>query len=227
MKRLVWLCALVLLASGSSHPGERSACDTTGTAETICITSEFAVEIEYPNFVVSILAHLTGAHIERLTLVEWDIRTPVLSSFLLQLTEGESRWLEIASDSAYPSFVKLPREDRTLITAGALNFIKDLIRFFQGPRADTLHAVFEYSRATLRARAFQQFASIDSGSHVTTVSRVETWNALTGEDYINGEVTAVTQEGYTAYPDIRISLKHKDITMRFNPLHVGVVRSTQ
>jgi hypothetical protein len=197
------------------------------TAETICITTEFAVEIDYPNFVVSILAHLTGAHIERLTLVEWDIKTPVLSSFLLNLTEGETHWLEIASDSGYPSFVKLPREDRTDIKPGALNFIKSLIQFFHAPRTDTLHAVFEYAGDTLGARAFQIGASTDSGSHGTTVSLVETWSKSNGEDYINGEVKAVTQDGYTSYPDIKISLKHKNISMRFTPLRIGVARNTQ
>ena len=225
MKRLICLIVLVLFASPRSHPGERNARDTTGAAETICITSNFSVEIDYPNFVISILAHLTGAHIESLTLVEWDIRTPVLSSFLLHLTEGQDQWVDIASDTAYPSFVKLPREDRTTISPRALKFIKGLMRFFRTPRADTLHGEFEYGPDTLGARAYQQYWSVEPGFQTTTVSRVETWNESTGEDYISGEVRAATQAGYTYYTDIRISLKNKNINMRFTPVDVTVART--
>ena len=225
MKRLVCLIVLTLLASQLSRPDDRARRDTSGTAETICITSNFSVAIDYPNFVVSILAHLTGAHIESLTLVEWDIRTPVLNSFLLHLTEGTDQWLDIASDTAYPSFVKLPREDRTVITPRALKFIKTLMKFFRNPRADTVHGEFEYGRDTLGARAFQQFSSVEPGFLTTTVSRVETWNESTGEDYISGEVRAITQEGYTYYPDIRIALKNKNIKMHFTPVDVNVART--
>jgi hypothetical protein len=225
MKRAVCLVLLTLFAPHLSRPAQRSARDTSGAAETICITSNFSVAIDYPNFVISILAHLTGAHIESLTLVEWDIRTPVLNSFLLHLTEGTDQWVDIASDTAYPSFVKLPREDRTVITPRALKFIKSLMRFFRAPRADTLHGEFEYGRDTLGARAFQQFSSVEPGFLTTTVSRVQTWNESTGEDYISGEVRAVTAEGYTYYPDITISLKNKKISMRFTPVDVNVART--
>ena len=225
MKRSVCLLVLSLFAFHHSRPEERGASDTSGAAETICITSNFSVEIDYPNFVISILAHLTGAHIESLTLVEWDIRTPVLSSFLLHLTEGQDQWLDIASDTAYPSFVKLPRSDRTVITPRALTFIKGLLGFFHAPRTDTLQGEFEYAGDTLGARAFQQFASVEPGFQTTTVSRVETWNERTGEDYISGEVRAVTQEGYTYYPDVRISLKNKNIKMRFTPVDVNVAKT--
>ena len=225
MNRLVCLLLISLIAPPLSRPEDRGARDTSGAAETICITSNFSVEINYPNFVISILAHLTGAHIESLTLVEWDIRTPVLNSFLLHLTEGTDEWLDIASDSAYPSFVKLPREDRTVITPRALKFIKSLMRFFRAPRADTLHGEFEYGRDTLGARAFQQYVSVEPGFLTTTVSRVETWNESTGEDYISGEVRAITQEGYTYYPDIRIALKNKNVKMHFTPVDVNVART--
>jgi hypothetical protein len=225
MKRLVCLSVLSLFAFHRSRPEERGPRDTSGAAESICITSNFSVAIDYPNFVISILAHLTGAHIESLTLVEWDIRTPVLNSFLLHLTEGTDEWLDIASDSAYPSFVKLPREDRTVITPRALKFIKRLMQFFHTPRSDTLHGEFEYGEDTLGARAFQQYSSVEPGFLTTTVSRVETWNESTGEDYISGEVRAVTQEGYTYYPDVRIALKNKNIKMRFTPVDVKVAKT--
>jgi hypothetical protein len=227
MKRLVCLILFSLIASHHSHPEARGVRDSAGSAETICITSNFSVEIDYPNFVVSILAHLTGAHIESLTLVEWDIKTPELNSFLLHLTEGTDQWVDIASDSAYPSFVKLPREDRTVITPRALKFIKGLLRFFRSPRADTLHGEFEYAQDTLGARAFQQYSSVEPGFLTTTVSRVETWNESTGEDYISGEVRAVTTEGYTYYPDIIISLNNKNIKMRFTPVDVNVAKTRQ
>jgi hypothetical protein len=225
MKRPVCLIILSLFASQLSRPEQRHARDSSGAAETICITSNFSVEIDYPNFVVSILAHLTGAHISSLTLVEWDIRTPVLNSFLLHLTEGTDQWVDIASDTAYPSFVKLPREDRTVITPRALKFIKSLLRFFRAQRADTIHGEFEYGPDTLGARAFQQYASVEPGFLTTTVSRVETWNESTGEDYISGEVRAVTQAGSTYYPDIRIVLKNKNIKMHFTPVDVNVART--
>jgi hypothetical protein len=225
MRHLVSLLALVLLASHTSHPQERGLWDTTSVASTVCITSEFAVEIDYPNFVISILAHLTGAHIERLKLEEWDQKTPALNSFLYHLSEGEDRWLELASDSAFPSFVTLPREDRTVISPGALNFVKGLVQLFQSPRTDTLRGVFEYAGDTLGGRAFQQHPAIDSGSRVTTFSRVETWNRNTGEEYISGDVQAVTHDGYMTYQEIRISLKHKNVKMRFTPLSVGIARS--
>lgn len=225
MIRPVCLILLTLFASYSSRPEQRSSRDTSGAAETVCITSNFSVAIDYPNFVISILAHLTGAHISSLTLVEWDIKTPVLNSFLLHLTEGTDQWVDIASDTAYPSFVKLPREDRTVITPRALKFIKRLMRFFRSPRTDTLHGEFEYGPDTLGARAFQQYASVEPGFLTTTVSRVETWNESTGEDYISGEVRAVTQEGYTYYADIRIVLKNKNIKMHFTPVDVNVART--
>ena len=225
MIRPACLIILFLFASQLSRPEQRHARDSSGAAETICITSNFSVEIDYPNFVVSILAHLTGAHIESLALVEWDIRTPVLNSFLLHLTEGTDQWVDIASDTAYPSFVKLPREDRTVITPRALKFIKSLLRFFRAQRADTIIGEFEYGPDTLGARAFQQYASVEPGFLTTTVSRVETWNESTGEDYISGEVRAVTQEGYTYYPDIRIVLKNKNIKMHFTPVDVNVART--
>jgi hypothetical protein len=225
MKPPVCLLLLSLFASPLSRPEERGTRDSSEAAETICITSNFSVEINYPNFVISILAHLTGAHIESLTLVEWDIKTPVLNSFLLHLTEGQDQWLDLASDSAYPSFVKLPREDRTVISPRALKFIKSLMKFFRTPRVDTLRGEFEYGPDTLGARAFQQLASVEPGFETTTVSSVETWNKSTGEDYISGEVRAVTQEGYTYYPDIRISLKNKNISMRFTPVDVTVAKT--
>ncbi len=227
MKLPAILPALVLFASPMLHADGRGLRDTSGTAETVFIASEFSVEIEYPNFVISVLAHLTGAHFERLLLEEWDFKTPAAGPFLFHLSEGEDRWLEIASDPTFPSYVTLPREDRTEIRPGALNFVKSLVAFFQSPRADTLHAVFEYAGDTLCARAFQRACSTDPGSGVTTLSRVETWNRSTGEAYINGDVQAVTAEGYTTYKDIRIALMNKDVRMHFTPQHIGIARNGQ
>jgi len=223
MKRLSFLP--LLLVSITQYSGANGTLDSAGSGEKVCITSEFAVEIEYPNFVVSILAHLTGAHFERLTLEERDSAALPAGSFMYTLREGDNRWLELSSDSAYPSFVTLPREDRTAIGPGALRFVKELILLFQSPRRDTVRGVFEYAGDTLGARAFQRYSSADSGSGVTTFSRVETWNRDSGEEYISGEVQAFTEGGITRYQEIRISLKHKDVNMRFTPLHIDVARS--
>jgi hypothetical protein len=132
MKKLVFFIALLLLASYRSYTSGSDARDTSGVAETICITNVFAVNIEYPNIFVSVLAHLAGVHTDSLKFVDWDIKTPFLSSFLLHLTDDdEHRWFEIASDSEFPSFVKLPFEDRTILTPSALNFFKLALEFFQ------------------------------------------------------------------------------------------------
>ncbi len=226
MKQLVCLIVIVLLTFHRSYPKDRGSCDSTGSAETICITNVFAVDIEYPNFLVSILAHLAGVHTDSLKFVEWDIRTPVLSSFLLHLTDDERhRWFEIASDSAFPSFVKLPLEDRTILAPSALNFFKQALEFFRNTRTDTLHATFEYNQDTLGASVFHLPGRNDTGSHITTFSHIETWNKRTGEQYNNAEVTAVTQDGYTIFQNVTIFLKKKKITLRLASARVTVVRS--
>lgn len=75
MKRVVRLIAPLLVASHCSYAHERDARDTAGVTEIICITTDFAVDVEYPNFWVTVLAHLGGAHTDSLKFVEWDIRT--------------------------------------------------------------------------------------------------------------------------------------------------------
>jgi hypothetical protein len=219
--------ALLLFASHRSHSDERGARDTTGVAETICITSDFAVDIEYPNFLVSLLAHLAGAHTDSLKFVEWDIRTPFLCSFLLHLTDdNEHRWFEIASDTAFPSFVTLPLEDRTVLAPSAINFFRNALQFFRNTGTDTLHATFEYGHDTLGASVFHLSASTDTNSLVTTLSHIETWNERTGEAYNSAEVTAATQEAYTAFRNVKVLLKKKGIIFRLTSVRVTVVRST-
>jgi hypothetical protein len=219
--------ALFLAATQISPSAEKKPGDTAAAADNLFIASEFAVEIEYPNFVISFLAHITGAHIERLKLEEWDSNSPAPESFLYHLSEGDSRWLELSSDTAFKSFVTLPRSDRALVSPGAHKFVRQLVKLFKSPSPDTLRGVFEYAGDTLNARAFQQSASLDSGLQVTTVSRVETWNRDTGEEYINGDVRAVTRDGITTYQDIKISLKHKNVKMHFTPLHIGIARGVE
>ncbi len=226
MKQLVCLIVIVLLTFHRSYPKDRGSCDSTGSAETICITNVFAVDIEYPNFLVSILAHLAGVHTDSLKFVEWDIRTPVLSSFLLHLTDDERhRWFEIASDSAFPSFVKLPLEDCTVLTPSALIFFSKALQYFRNTETDTLRATFEYGQDTLGAIVFHPSGSAYTGYPVTTISHIETWNKKTGEEYNSAEVTAVTEEGYTAFRDIKIFLKKKRITLRLTSARVTVERS--
>jgi hypothetical protein len=131
MKRLVCFFALLPFASQRSYTSGSETHDTSGLAETICITNVFAVDIKYPNIFVSVLARLAGVQTDSLKLVEWDIRTPFLSSFLLHLTDdGEHRWFEIASDSAFPSFVKLPLEDRTTSRAECTQFLQTCFGVF-------------------------------------------------------------------------------------------------
>jgi hypothetical protein len=200
--------------------------DTTGSAETICIISDFAVDIEYPNFLVSILAHLSGVHTDSLKFVEWDIRTPSSSSFLLQLTDkDEHRWFEIASDSMFPSFVKLPLEDRTLLGPGALRFFSNALQFFRDTMTDTLRTTFEYGNDTLGANVFRLSGSKDTNSLVTTHAYLETWNKRTGEEYNTAEVTAETRDGYTAFRNIDIFLKKKKVTMRLTSACIRVMKS--
>lgn len=226
IERVVCLFALLLFVSLRSYPYEQGPRDTTGVAETICITTQFAVDIEYPNFLVSVLAHLAGAHVDSLKFVEWEIRTPFLSSFLLHLTDAdEQRWFEIASDSAFPSFIKLPLEDRTALAPSALNFFRNALQFIQSTGTDTLHATFEYGQDTLGASVFHMPGSTDTGSVVSTVSHIETWNERTGEAYNSAEVAAVTQEGYTAFRTIKIFLKKKEIVFQLTSVRVTVVRS--
>ena len=226
MKRLVYLIALLLLASHHSYPSGSDVNDNSGVAETICITNVFAVDINYPNIFISVLARLVGVQTDSLKFVEWDIRTPFLSSFLLHLTDdGEHRWFEIASDSAFPSFVKLPLEDRTILAPSALNFFKHALEFFRNTGTDTLHATFEYNQDTLGASVFHLPGRNDTGSHITTFSHIETWNKRTGEQYNNAEVTAVTQDGYTIFQNVSIFLKKKKITLRLSSARVTVVRS--
>jgi len=184
------------------------------------------VDIEYPNFFVSVLAHLAGVHTDSLKFVQWDIRTPILSSFLLHLTDdGENRWFEIASDSMFPSYVKLPLEDRTVLAPSAIIFFNKALQFFRSTGTDTLYAIFEYGQDTLCASVFHLSGSTDTGSVVTTHSHIETWNKKTGEEYNNAEVTAVTQDGYTTFSSIKVFLKKKKITFRLTSALVTVVRT--
>jgi hypothetical protein len=225
MKRLACLLALLLFAPVSSFPQESGPRDMSEPAGTVCITSEFAVDIEYPNFFVSVLAHLAGIHTDRLKFVEWDIKRPSLCSFLLHLTDDDKhRWFEIASDSSFPSFVKLPLEDRTVLTTSALSFFMKALQFFRSTGTDTLQATFEYGRDTLGASVFHLSRSTDTSSLITTLSHLETWNKRTGEAYNSAEVVAVTQEGYTSFRNINIFLKKKEITMRLTALRTSVVR---
>jgi hypothetical protein len=224
MRSLVCLITLLLSVPGMSPAEMRNPGDREGGDETVCITTDFSVEIDYPNFFVSVFAHITGAHFSRLTLQEWDVRGDSSFSFLFHLNEGRDRWLDLSSDTLYPSYLKLPLSDRVMISRGALDFARILLQFMQVSRKDTVHSVFEYAGDTLGARAYQLGAA-DSGSGVTTTCRVETWNRDTGEHYIDGEVTAVTQGGYTSFPDVRVSLINKDIKMHFTPVHVGVSRT--
>jgi len=220
---------LVLLLSASQFlfaAGKRRA-DSTATPDDLYISTEFSVEIDYPNFVISILAHLTGAHFSRLTLDEWHNTSVVPEKFLYHLTEGDDRWLELSSDTAFSSFLELPRSSRVTVSPGALRFAEALVRFFRVPRRDTVRAVFEYGGDTLGAHAFQWLSRIDSGSQVTTISRVETWNRDSGEGYITGEVRAVTRAGYTTYDDILIDLIDKNIKMHFTPIHTAIARGVE
>jgi len=223
---LVCLLALVLIRPDSSFPQASGPRDAPELAKTICITSEFAVDIEYPNFIVSILARLAGVHTDRLKFVEWDTRSTSPCSFLLHLTDDdEHRWFEIASDSAFPSFVKLPLEDRTALAPSALSFFMKALLFFKSTETDTLRATFEYGKDTLGAIVFHCSRSTDAGSLVTTLSHLETWNKRTGEAYNNAEITSVTQEGYTAFRSINIFLKKKATTLRLTSVRTSVVRA--
>jgi hypothetical protein len=194
-------------------------------AGTICITSEFVVDIEYPNFIVSVLARLAGVHTDRLKFVEWDTRTTSPFSFLLHLTDDdEQRWFEIGSDSSFPSFVKLPLEDRTALAPSALSFFMKALQFFGNTGTDTLRATFEYGKDTLGASVIHLLSTIDTCSLVTTLSHLETWNKRTGEPYNSAEVTSVTREGYTAFRSINIFLKKKGITLRLTSARTSVAR---
>jgi hypothetical protein len=222
----VYFFAFLLLFSHRLYSNDRGVRDTAGIAKTNCITSIFAVDIEYPNFFVSVLAHLAGVHTDSLKFVQWDIRTPVLSSFLLHLTDdGENRWFEIASDSMLPSYVKLPLEDRTVLAPSAIIFFNKALQFFRNTGTDTLYATFEYGQDTLCASVFRLSGSTDTCSVVTTFSHIETWNKKTGEEYNTAEVTAVTQDGYTAFSSIKVFLKKKRITYRLTSALVTVVRT--
>jgi hypothetical protein len=225
MKRLVCLFALLLFPPVSSFPQASGPRDMSDPAETVRITSEYAVDIEYPNFFVSVFAHLAGIHTDRLKFVEWDIKRQSLSSFLLHLTDDDKhRWFEIASDSSFPSFVKLPLEDRTVLTTSALSFFMKALQFFRNTGTDTLLATFEYGRDTLGASVFRLSRSADTSSLITTLSHLETWNKRTGEAYNSAEVVAITQEGYTSFRNINIFLKKKEITMRLTAMRTSVER---
>jgi len=221
------ILVLLLFASQFLFAAGKRMADTAATRDDLYISTEYSVEIEYPNFVISILAHLTGVHFSRLTLDEWHNSSVVPETFLYHLTEGEDRWLELSSDTAFSSFLKLPRSDRVNVSPGALDFAKSLVRFFRAPRRDTVRAVFEYGGDTLGARAFQWLSRTDSGSQVTTISRVETWNRDSGEGYISGEVRAVTRAGYTVYDDILVNLIDKNIKMHFTPIHTAIARGVE
>jgi hypothetical protein len=229
-RHLRWLvCVIVLLlfTPFSSLPQASGPRDTPEPGETICITNEFAVDIEYPNFIVSILAHLAGVNTDRLKYVEWNSRTSSPFSFLLQLTDDdEHRWFEIASDTTFPSFVKLPLENRTALAPSALSFFSKALQFFGRTETDTLRATFEYGKDTLGASVFHCSRSADTTSLVTTHSHLETWNKRTGEAYNSAEIVSVTQEGYTTFRSINIFLKKKGILLRLTSVRSSVVRTT-
>ncbi|MGD0590643.1 MAG: hypothetical protein ABSA44_07595 [Bacteroidota bacterium] len=226
MKRLVCFIALLLLAFHSSYSNDIEVRDTTGIAETICITNEFAVDIEYPNFLVSILAHIAGINTDSLKFVEWDIRAPSLHSFLIHLTDdNERRWLEIASDSSYPSFVKLPLEKRTVLVPNTINFFGKALQFLRNMGADTLYATFAYGQDTLGASMVHLSRCTDTVSVITTISHIQMWNKKTGKVYYSAEVTAVTHEGYTTFRNIKIYLKKKGIILRLTSVHITVKSS--
>ncbi len=225
MKRLEYILTLLLFAQLCSFPQASGPRENAEPAATICITSDFAVDIEYPNFIVSVLARLAGVHTDRLRFVEWDSRTTSPCSFLLHLTDAdEHRWFEIASDSAFPSFVKLPLEDRTTLAPSALSFFMNALQFFGNPETDTLRATFEYGNDTLGASVFHCSSSTDTNSLVTTLSHLETWNKRTGEPYNSAEITSVTWEGYTAFRTINIFLKKKGITLRLTSVRTSVAK---
>jgi hypothetical protein len=184
------------------------------------------VDIEYPNFLVSAIAHLAGVHTDSLKFVEWDIKTPIANSFLLQLTDDRKhQWFEIASDSPMPSFVKLPLEKRIVLAPCALSFIMRTLLFFRNAGMDSLHGTFTYGEDTLGAIVFRVPGSQNAGSPAVTISRLETWNKCTGEEYNSAEVTAVTQNGYTTFRDIKVYLKRKNITIRLTSVRVTVSKS--
>ncbi len=226
MKRFEYIMTLLLFAPLCSIPQASGPRDMAEPAGTICITSDFAVDIEYPNFIVSVLAHLAGVHTDRLRFVEWDTKTSSPCSFLLHLTDDdEHRWFEIASDSAFPSFVKLPLEDRTALAPSALCFFMKALQFFPNTETDTLRATFAYGRDTLGAIVFHCSRSTDTSAVLTTLSHLETWNKRTGEAYNTAEVTSITQNGYTAFRSINIFLKEKGITLRLTSVRTSVVRT--
>jgi len=225
LKHSVRFLAYILFTPLWSFPQASGPRDAPEAPGTLCITSEFAVDIEYPNFLVSILARLAGVHTDRLRFVERDFRTPLDCSFLLHLTDDdEHRWFEIASDSAFPSFVKLPLEDRTALAPSAVSFFTKALQFFRNRGIDTLRATFEYGRDTLGASLFRLPCSADTGSQLTTLSHLETWNKRTGEAYNSADVTAITQGGYTVFRNITIFLKKKEITLRLTSIRTDVVR---
>jgi len=226
MKWQAYIITVLLIFSHHSYSKDRGIHDTTGIAKTICMTTVYAVSIEYPNFFVSLLAHIAGVHTDSLKFVEWDMKTPILCSFLLHLTDNdEHRWFEIASDSAFPSFVKLPLENRTALEPSALKFISKALQFFRDPGTDTLHAAFDYGQDILGANVFHLSNSADTGSTVRTTSHIETWNKRTGEEYIHAEVTALTQDGNTTFPNIKVFLKKKKIILQLASVRTAVVSS--
>ncbi len=144
----------------------------------------------------------------------------------LHLTDDdEHRWFEIVSDSAFPSFVKLPLEDRSELAPSALNFFMNALQFFRNIGTDTLYATFEYGEDTLGASVSHLCGSQNNNSVVTTLSHIETWNKRTGEEYYSSDVTAETQDGYTAFRNIKVFLKKKEITFRLTSARVAVVRT--
>ena len=224
--RVLYIITLFLLTYHSAYPQERMDRDTNGVSETICIRNDFVVNIEYPNFLVSIIAHIAGINTDSLKFVEWDIRTPSLHSFLIHLTDdNERRWLEIASDSSFPSFVKLPLEKRTELTPGTINFFGNALEFLRNTGVDTLYGTFAYGKDTLGASMVHLNSDTNNGSVATTLSRIRMWNEKTGKDYYSADVTAATQEGYTTFRNITIFLKKKGIILRLTSARVTVVRS--
>ena len=82
---------------------------------------------------------------------------------------------------------------------------------------------YSQTRRTLKQNVHLS-ASTDTNSLVTTLSHIETWNERTGEAYNSAEVTAATQEGYTAFRNIKVFLKKKGIIFRLTSVRVTVVR---
>ncbi len=199
-----------------------------GEDSLVAITSEYRVEVDYPNFVVALLATL-GKIIgkveepERIFLEErpCDPSSPAAGYTLTLRTDEASTWLKLWSDTAHRgSSTSLPLEPRYPLFADATSFIVQLREFLADSNSTRMTGTFFYGDRYLVANAYRHKNLDHDGVWYFAVRTADRDNPE--HRYLDAEVGVACLEERIVYPSVTAHLHTSDVTIRLSLERVTV-----